>query len=147
MKYFPMYVNIEDKQVTVIGGGKIATRRIESLIQFGCSIKVVAPKVSDKLHDYAVQGILEIHERAYKESDCEGTYILLAATNDRQVNHSIYQNAKSKGILVNVCDNKDECDFFFPGVVTKEDTVVGITCSGKNHKLAKEVRNKIAEII
>lgn len=147
MRYFPMFVNIESKLVTVIGGGKIATRRVETLLQFGCSIKVIAPVFTPKLKDYEKQGLLKLIEREYIESDCDDAFILFAVTNNRQVNNQIYQIAKSKDILVNVCDRKEECDFYFPGVIIKDEAVVGVTCNGNNHSLAQEVKNRIAEIL
>lgn len=147
MKCFPMFVNIEGKLVTVIGGGKIATRRVNTLLKFGCIIKVISPTFTQELKDYGKQGLLNLIEREYNESDCMDAFIVFAITNNRQVNNQIYQDAKSKGILVNVCDRKEECDFYFPGVIIKDEVVVGVTCNGNNHSLAKEVKNKIADIL
>lgn len=147
MRYFPLFIDLENKRVTVIGGGTIAARRIKTLLQFGCRIKVVAVDAADSIKGYANQGLIEWEQRPCRESDCEGNALILAATDDRQLNHQIFLAARERGILVNTCDRKEECDFYFPGIVTDGDTVIGITCNGRNHKLARETREKIAALI
>jgi precorrin-2 dehydrogenase/sirohydrochlorin ferrochelatase len=143
MKSFPLFINIENKQVVIIGGGKIATRRIETLLKFKCKIKVITLLATERIHELEKLGMLKLEEKSYEKADCGGAYFILAATDDRQVNHNVCQDAKSKGIMVNVCDNKDECDFYFPGIIVDDDAVIGVTCSGNDHKLAKKIKEGI----
>jgi precorrin-2 dehydrogenase/sirohydrochlorin ferrochelatase len=147
MKYFPLFIGIENKQVIVIGGGKIATRRVETLLQFKCNIRVIAPQVTERIYELEKLGLLQLEQRNYEKADCQGAYLILAATDDRQINHNVFLDAKENGILVNVCDDKEECDFYFPGIVAEDDIVVGVTCSGHNHKLARKIREEIEKFL
>lgn len=174
-KYFPMFMDIAKKQVTVIGGGEIALRRIKTLLEFECFITVVALDFSEELKRLAEErdcifllqadygcwrkksnlvcfaeeknDILYQDKLLYKkvENAIKSAFFILAATNKRATNHQIYLDAKKRKQLVNVCDAKEECDFYFPGVVTGKHIVIGVTASGTSHKLAKEVTNNIRE--
>lgn len=142
-----MFINLHHKQVVVVGGGNIATRRVEVLLNFDCRIKVIAPKMTPTLSEYSSKGRITLIVREYREEDGKDADILLAATNQREINHKIFLYAKANGILVNVCDKKEECDFYFPGVVVKDDIVVGVTSSGNNHGLTKEIKDKISKVM
>ncbi|MBU9727806.1 precorrin-2 dehydrogenase/sirohydrochlorin ferrochelatase family protein [Diplocloster modestus] len=143
---FPVYIEMEEKKVLVFGGGTIATRRIHTLLPFGCRITVIAPEISDELRKETVAGRLIWHERRYQEGDCGDADLVLAATDLRQVNQSIYREAKSRQIPVNVCDCKEECDFYFPGIVTEGGLVIGVTANGSDHRLAREAAEKIRSL-
>lgn len=174
-KYFPMFMDIAKKQVTVIGGGEIALRRIKTLLEFECFITVVALDFSEELKKIAEErehisllqadydcwkkksnlvcfaeeknDILYQDKLLYKkvENAIKNAFFILAATNKRTTNHQIYLDAKKRKQLVNVCDAKEECDFYFPGVITGEHIVIGVTASGASHKLAKDVANGIRD--
>ncbi|SCP99097.1 precorrin-2 dehydrogenase/sirohydrochlorin ferrochelatase family protein [Anaerobium acetethylicum] len=147
MDYFPMFVDLEDKKIVVVGGGTIATRRVEALLKFRCRITLVAPEISDVLRSCADKGILEWKPAEYEAEDCRDAFFILAATGSREVNHRVYLDAKKRGITVNVCDKKEECDFYFPGTIVQDDVVIGVTSSGSDHRLAKKIREKIEEVL
>ncbi len=146
--YFPLFINIKEKEILVFGGGTIATRRIKAMLTYGASIRVIAPEISEELQKFAQQNRnLILEYRKYKLSELQKPDFVLAATNDEKVNQTIFRECRHKGILVNVASNRELCDFYFPGVVQQGDITVGITANGKNHKKAAEVTEQIQKLL
>lgn len=143
-RWFPLFTNISGKTVAVAGAGKIAKRRIETLMKFDCYIRVVATEALPEVSAYAEDGKLELRIKPYEPSDLDGADYVLAATNNRQLNHEIYVKCKEDNIPVNVADDKDKSDFYFPGVIRKNGITVGVTAEGKDHDLAKRATRAIA---
>lgn len=145
--YFPMFVDLSNKKVVVVGAGTIAKRRIRSLLDFTNHLVVVAPEVNRELKDLEESGRLIILKKKYDREDLYGADLVIAATNDTQTNNDIYSVCKCMGITVNVCSDKNKCDFYFPGIARKDQIVVGVTASGADHKKAKTVIERIREIL
>lgn len=146
--YFPLFINIKEKNILVFGGGNIATRRIKAMLPYGACIRIIAPEISEELQQLAEQnGNLILDYRKYKLSELQKPDFVLAATNDEKVNQTIFRECRHKGILVNVASNRELCDFYFPGVVQQGDITVGITANGKNHKKAAEVTEQIRKLL
>lgn len=144
-RFFPMFVDLSDKKIVVVGGGNIATRRVKTLLQFTRNITAVAPKVTMELHELGKAGFVNLINRPVKRSDFAMAFMVIAATNDWKLNDEIYRVCKEEGIYVNVADDKSKCDFYFPGIYMQDEVVVGITASGLNHKKARRVRVAIQE--
>lgn len=142
-----MFVDLSDKNIVVAGGGNIATRRVKTLLKFTRNIKVVAPKMTQELIELGKAGKIETLMRPIKRSDFSFAYMVLAATNDWKVNDEIYRVCKEEGIYVNVADNKEKCDFYFPGVYVEDEIVIGITASGQDHKKARKLRLAIEQTL
>lgn len=145
--FFPMFVDLSDKNIVVVGGGKIATRRVETLLLFTRNITVIAPRMTAELFELGKAGKITIQTRPVKRSDFSLAYMVLAVTNDWKLNDEIYEVCKEEGIYVNVASDKEKCDFYFPGICMKDKMVAGITASGMNHKKAKKAREKIQEVL
>ena len=143
--YFPLFVDLTKKSIIVIGAGKIAARRVKSLLPFVGDMKVIAPEVSSEITEMAASsgGALVIEQRPFESSDLDGADMVLAVTNDKELNTRIGALCKEKKILVNVSHEKELCDFYFPGVVQKDNVVIGITASGKDHSEARKVTEQI----
>lgn len=95
----------------------------------------------------AQQGGIRLLVRPYIEGEIpKETYLVLAATDSRNVNQAVYRECKDKGILVNVCSDRKLCDFYFPGIVQGEDLVVGVTANGKDHRLARKLTEEIRKL-
>ena len=146
-RYFPLYVDLSDKNIVVVGGGTIATRRVKALLLFTRNITVIAPKMTADLWELGKLGKIQIQPRPVKKSDFSMAYMVLAVTNNSELNEEIYRICKEEGIYVNVASDKNLCDFYFPGICLKDDIVVGITASGVNHKKAKAVREKMQALL
>ena len=145
--YFPIFIDLSEKHIVVVGAGKIASRRVRTLLEFAGKITVVAPEISEEILAMAGKGPVQLKKRAFEEADLDGTDMVLAITDDKELNKKIGTLCKEKKIPVNTSHDKDLCDFYFPGVVQKENVVVGVTASGKDHKQAKEVTEKIREVL
>lgn len=144
--YFPMFVDISEKRVVVFGAGTIAKRRIRTLIEFTNHLTVIAPEVNQELLSLQAEGRISIQKKKYQREDIYDADLVIAATNDHLINEDIYSVCKCMGITVNVCSDKNKCDFYFPGIVKKDNLVVGITASGNNHKSAREASEKIRHL-
>ena len=143
--FFPMFIDLSDKNIVVVGGGSIATRRVKTLLAFTRNITAVAPKTTMELHELGKAGFVNLINRPVKRSDFTMAFMVIAATNDWKLNDEIYRVCKEEGIYVNVADDKSKCDFYFPGIYMQDEVVVGITASGLNHKKARKVRVAIQE--
>lgn len=144
-RYFPMFVDLSDKNVVVVGGGNIATRRVKTLLQFTRNVTAVAPLMTQDLQELGKAGMVTVLQRAVKRSDLTMAYMVIAATNDHKLNDEIYRVCKEEGIYVNIADDKEKCDFYFPGIFMQDELVVGITASGLDHKKARRVRVAIEQ--
>ncbi|MFI3226068.1 MAG: bifunctional precorrin-2 dehydrogenase/sirohydrochlorin ferrochelatase [Clostridia bacterium] len=141
---FPLFLNIRNKKILVVGSGKVATRRIETLLQFNCNIIVVSPtKIAENLCDK-----VDFINTKFSDEHIENCDLVIAATNERAVNHNIYILCKNSGILVNVCDEPNECDFYFPAIF-QDQTIVGglVSKEGNAHRLVKQTAEKIRGVL
>ncbi len=144
MPYFPMFVNLETKKVIVVGGGKTALKKINSLLYFGARIAVIAPRICDEIK--AIRGI-NVHEGNITLEVLDNADIVVAATRNPEINTKIGTYCNGKRIPVNVADNKELSSFLFPGVVVRDELVVGITTGGNSANVSKQIKNMIDRMI
>lgn len=150
--YFPMFVDMSNYHILIIGGGKIALRRIRTLLQFSPSISVIAPVVCEEIQKMQQQGKISVYKKMYEPDDLSPkdekvVHMVIAATNDRNINSSIWKECKKRNILINVADDQALCDFYFPSIVMNDDVVIGINSGGKNPSVVKKIRGKIEELL
>ena len=145
--YFPMFIDLSDKNIVVVGGGNIATRRVKTLLSFTRNIRVIAPKVTMEMMELSKAGYVELLTRPVKRSDFAMAYMVIAATNDRKLNDEIHRICRQEGIYVNVASDREQCDFYFPGIAKDGDTVVGITSGGGDHRLAAKISAVVRQIL
>ena len=154
MAYFPLFVDLENKPVFVVGGGVIAERRISSLLEFGCKIIVVAPEITEKLEH------LNKNDRILWEKDCyvteqlenmlpesEKNWIFVLAAAEPSVNAEVVKDCKKRGIPVNNASKKEDCDFYFPGLIKEQEVVIGVTSGGSDHKFVAALTKRIRELV
>ena len=150
MAYFPLFVDLEGRQVLVVGGGKIAMRRGRTLLEFGCEITVVSPEVCEGLREKVLW-----KKKRYDETDLESLgnvgeasrFVFVLAAAAPEVNEKIVCDCRKKKIPVNNASNRDQCDFYFPGIAKDGDTVVGITSGGGDHRLAAKISAAVRQIL
>jgi precorrin-2 dehydrogenase / sirohydrochlorin ferrochelatase len=147
MAVFPLFIDLNGKRCIVIGGGKVATRKAETLLEFQTDVIVVSPEISGRLQELHQCGNLTWRQKIYTADDLEGAFLVIAATSDRLVNEEIYEDSVAKGIMVNTADDPDKCTFIFPSVVKRDDLVIGISTSGKYPALSKAVRKKMEKML
>lgn len=144
--YFPMFINLTDKKILVAGGGTIALRRVRTLLKFGADIHVTAPELCEELAQLEKEGKITAEHRRYRAGDIRGAQVVLAATDDHEVNRRIWEECRTAGILVNVADDKSLCDFYFPSVVMTDEAVIGVNSGGADPSITKKIRRKIEEM-
>jgi len=145
--YFPMFVDLTDKKVVVAGAGTIAKRRIRSMIEFTNHLYVIAPEVNRELKELEEAGKLTILRKAYDREDLYDASLVIAATNDHKVNQDIYAACKCLGIPVNVCQDRERCDFYFPGLALQDNLVVGVSTSGREKKQQKGIAGRLQQFL
>ncbi|MFV0503315.1 MAG: bifunctional precorrin-2 dehydrogenase/sirohydrochlorin ferrochelatase [Lachnospirales bacterium] len=146
MAYFPFFIDVKDKKCLVIGGGKVAYRKITTLLEFEVEIHLITKKVCPEL--YKLKNKINIIKKPITIEDLQNDYFfVICATNDKQVNNTIYKACKEKNILINAADNMKKCNFLFPAIVKKNNIITGITTSGKSPIMASNMRNNIENII
>lgn len=145
--YFPVFIDMTGRTVLIAGAGKIALRRVRTLLQFGACIRVVAPDICRELEEMEAEGKLRTECRAYQPGDAQGAALVIAATDSREANRQIWEDCRMAGVPVNVADDKELCDFYFPSVVMTEEAVVGISSGGNDPGKTKEIRRKIEKTL
>ena len=146
-RYFPVFIDLSQKKIVVIGGGRIAGRRVKTLLDFAGEIQVVAPSVTEELKGLADAGLVTWLKQPYERGLIQDADMVLACTDDPGVNQDVYAACKCLGIPVNCADDKRKCDFYFPGVVRQDSLVIGITASGEDHRRARKVREMVEEAV
>lgn len=141
--YFPLFFNLEGREVLMVGAGKIASRRAEVLVEFGAKVTVIAPKGAETMERLWQSGKIKWEKRVFIPSDVEGKYIVFTATNQSKLNTDIAVLCKAEQTLVNNAGDKSQCDFYFPGIAREGSIVAGITTSGKDHSLARELTGQM----
>ena len=152
MSYFPMFIDIEGKHILVVGAGKIALRRGQTLLQFRARIKVIAKEIpkeqKEAFHLLVSEGKIVLEEKAFEESDLtEAFFLVLAATNVKKLNHEICMLCRKRKILANTATDRTDCDFYFPAVAVQEELVVGITGDGSDHRKVAETAARIRKVL
>ena len=121
MAYIPIFYEIKDRICLVVGGGSVAYRKIRALLDFEAKVVCVAEQVCEdvlRLSEAQESGRLDLICKSYEPADCDGKALVIAATDDVQLNHRIAEYCKDRGILVNAVDQKEDCTFIFPSYVT-----------------------------
>ena len=142
---FPLFMSLSGKTVTVVGAGKIASRRIKVLLEYGARIRVIAPQICAEIR--ALPGSLEIIEREYERGDVSGSFMVIAATDSREVNQKAGADAKAEGIHVSVADSREECSFYFPAVIRKGGISIGLVSDGSDHAAAARTAGELREYL
>ncbi|HIU76275.1 MAG TPA: bifunctional precorrin-2 dehydrogenase/sirohydrochlorin ferrochelatase [Candidatus Pelethocola excrementipullorum] len=145
--YFPLFLDIRSKRILVVGAGNIALRRIKTLLQFAEEVEVASRDICPEIETLVKLQKIKVVGGAYEERMLDGIFLVLACTDDRELNSGICTAARARGILANNCSNQKECDFFFPSVVKQEELVIGINDCSANHKKVKETRRQIEQIL
>jgi siroheme synthase-like protein len=140
---FPLFLKLEGKKCLVAGAGLIGLEKVESLLRCGASIRVVAPLAVTRVQELSSEGKIEWLSRRYEPADVTGCDLVIAATNDRQVNQAIFEEASRRSILCNTADDPPLCDFFFASIVQRGDLQIAISTAGQSPALAQRLRREI----
>lgn len=140
---FPMFLKLANRQALIVGAGKVGEPKIGGLLETGARIRVVALDATPAVRDWAREGRIELELRAFSSDDLHGAFVAVVATSSRTLNERIYREAQARGVLCNVVDVPDLCDFFYPAVVQRGDLQIAISTAGQSPSLAQKLRQQL----
>jgi precorrin-2 dehydrogenase/sirohydrochlorin ferrochelatase len=143
MKYYPVHLNINNRNCLVVGGGGVGTRKVKTLLDCGARVTVVSLEVSPQLRDLAASGDIIVAERSYQSDDLCGMFLVIGATDDEKLNKQISSDADRLNTLCNIADRPKVCNFILPSIVQREDLVITVSTSGQSPALAKKLRKAL----
>jgi precorrin-2 dehydrogenase/sirohydrochlorin ferrochelatase len=138
-----MFVKLEGKRCLAVGAGRVGESKIGGLVDTGARVHVIALEASEAVQEWAKAGKITLALRAFVEEDLDGTFLAVVATASRTLNGSIYREAQRRGVLCNVVDDPEYCDFYYPAVVHRGDLQIAISTSGQSPSLAQKLRQQL----
>ena len=147
MDYLPLFMQLRSQPVVVVGGGRIAVRKVDLLRRSGAQITVVSPELREELHRLASSGEIRHIPENFAEAHIEGATLVVAATNDHDVNVAVSGAARARKIPVNVVDNPALSTFIFPAVVDRSPIIAAVSSGGESPVLARRVREQIEALL
>jgi precorrin-2 dehydrogenase/sirohydrochlorin ferrochelatase len=144
--YYPIFINLKGRSCLVVGGGKVAERKVKRLMECKANITVVSPDITEVLNGYSVKKKIEHFKRCFMESDLEDQFLVIGATNDPSINEKVSNEARKKKILVNIADSSDLCDFILPSLIKRGDLQIAISTEGKSPALAAKIKEELSEL-
>lgn len=147
MAHFPIFIEI--KNCLFVGGGNVISRKVETILKFCDNIKIVAPKIQEKLEELCKENEdkIKIIKREFSESDLENVNLVFVATDNPEIDKMIAKLCKEKKIMANIATFPELCDFYFPATVKKDDLVIAISTNGKSPSVAKKIKELILKIL
>jgi precorrin-2 dehydrogenase / sirohydrochlorin ferrochelatase len=138
---YPVALRLTGKPVLVVGGGDVAARKVSGLVAAGAVVTVVAPQVAEAI---ASSDRCRVERRAYRRGEAAGYRLVIAATDDSEVNQAVHDDAEAAGVWVNVADEPPRCSFFLPAVARDGPVVVAVSTGGASPALAGWLRDRLA---
>ena len=141
---YSVFLKLEGKPCLVVGGGSVSTRKVEILLSSGAKVRVVSPSFDAKLLEHAkANKNLSLDEKKFEAKDLAEMTLVIAATNDRRVNRQVFECAKTLGLMVNVADEPDLCDFYLPSLLKRGPLTIAVSTGGACPALAKKIRQSL----
>lgn len=140
---FPMFVKLDGRTVLVVGAGRVGEPKIRALLPTGARIRVVAYEATGAVQEWSKNGEIALEERGFVLSDLENAFLVVVATSSRELNEFVFGEARARGILCNVVDVPEQCDFYYPAVVQRGDLQIAISTSGQSPSLAQRIRQQL----
>jgi siroheme synthase-like protein len=141
--YYPLLLNIQGKKCLVVGGGEVALRKAQMLLEYGAVVEIVSPAFCHELNQLVKGGAIQAVNRSYKTEDLNDALLVVAATDDAKVNEKIAAEGRKRGILVNVVDMPNISDFIVPSYFRHGNIIVAVSTSGKSPALARKIRSEL----
>ncbi len=143
MGYYPIFVEMKDRPCVVVGGGVVAERKVEALLNAGATVTVISPSLTGLLHSQVEAGKIRYVGREYRPGDLTGYEMAFVATDDKKVNPVVAQEARERGVWINAADDPSHCDFILPSVLQRGDLVVAVATGGSSPALSRAIREEL----
>jgi precorrin-2 dehydrogenase/sirohydrochlorin ferrochelatase len=140
-----MFLKLTARPCLVVGAGSIAESKIASLLEADARVRVVAPKATEQVRAWAQSKKIDWHQRAFQHNDLEGMFLVVAATSSRELHEQIFEEAARRGVLCNIVDVPELCDFYYPAVVQRGALQIAISTAGLSPALAQRLRKELEE--
>jgi precorrin-2 dehydrogenase/sirohydrochlorin ferrochelatase len=142
-RLFPMFVKLGNRPALVVGAGRIGEQKIRGLLDTGARIRVVALEATNAVREWAKADRIALEERAFSTTDLDGIFLAIVATGSAAVDESVFDEAQRRGVLCNVVDVPEQCDFFYPAVVSRGDLQIAVSTAGQSPFLAQKLRQQL----
>ena len=147
MAYFPMFVNLKNQLCLVVGGGTVAYRKVNVLLEFEARVVVVGENICDEIYEIAKKSSrLELQKKCFEDADCDNMFMVVAATDDKMLNHHIAEICNSKNIMVNAVDQKEDCSFIFSSYIKEKNLIAAFSSGGNSPVLTQYLKSREKEI-
>ena len=143
MRYYPVNLDIRNRKCLVVGGGSVGTRKVMTLLDCGAKVTVVSNEVIGKLYKLADNGDIVLKKRPFQISDLDKMFLVIGATDNPELNLQIHTEAERVGMLCNIADRPEVCNFILPAIVNRGDLIIAISTSGKSPAFAKMMRKNL----
>jgi len=147
MRYYPIYLDLKALDALVVGGGAIAEGKASQLVESGARVTVVSPDLTEQLRRSIEKEEINYRNGLFAEEDLNGVFLVISATNDRKVNEAVARAAARRGLLCNVVDQPDLCNFITPALVTRGDLQISVSTGGGSPTLTQRVKREVAALI
>lgn len=145
--YYPIYLDIEERDVLIIGGGNVCARKAETMMKYGARVTIVSPEFTGEIEEWERQGVLKLRRKTYEEADLEGASIVIASTDDQCVNGRIARDCRRRKIPVNVVDVTHLCEFIVPAIVERGSIQIAVSTGGKSPALARTLKEDLQKFV
>ncbi|MBW2087748.1 MAG: bifunctional precorrin-2 dehydrogenase/sirohydrochlorin ferrochelatase [Deltaproteobacteria bacterium] len=143
MRYYPVNLDIRNRKCLVVGGGSVGTRKVMTLLDCGAKVTVVSNEVTRQLLKLADSGSIVLKKRPFQISDLDKMFLVIGATDNPELNLQIHTQAEQVGMLCNIADRPEVCNFILPAIVNRGDLIIAISTSGKSPAFAKMMRKNL----
>jgi siroheme synthase-like protein len=147
MRYYPIYLDLKGRDVLVVGGGAIAEGKALQLVEAGARVTVVSPELTDALVAAVARGEINHLKDSFAEGYLNSAFLVISATDDRKVNEMVAKAATERGLLCNVVDQPDLCNFITPALVTRGELQISVSTGGGSPTLTQRVKREVAALI
>lgn len=138
--FLPVNLKMNDRSCLIVGGGKVALRKINTLLDYGCKITVIAPEVEQQIDYFKERDFIKLEKREYKSPEAATYDVVIAASNDMELNEQVARDAHTRNVPVNVVDTPKLCDFTFPAILRRDCLTVSVSTDGKAPFLSGQLR-------
>ncbi len=143
--YYPVYLDLNGRPCVVVGGGRVAERKVAALLKYGADVTVISPEVMPAIEILVDQDRVIVERRGYVRGDLTGAFVVICATDSEEINRAVYSEAEEMGVLVNVVDVPPLCNFIVPSIVKRGGLQIAISTGGAAPAVAKRVRKRLQE--
>ena len=145
--YYPIYLDIEDRDVLIIGGGNVCARKAETMMKYGARVTIVSPECTEEIEEWASKKMLTVRRKMYEEPDLQGASIVIASTDDPCINARVARDCRRRRIPVNVVDVTHLCEFIVPAIVERGSIQIAVSTGGKSPALARTLKEDLQKFV